>query len=338
MTALEIVPVDPREDPDLFRQWHEVYAAADRFDRGALSTTWALPELEVSLGRPWREQRSVAAAGRIGGRVVATAWIGLPLLDNRHRAECEIFVHPEHRRQGHGSELLAFVEEQVRADGRSVLGAEVNWVEGAADRTPGVAFARRRGFDLGLTEVRRDQPLPVHDSLLDDLAAEAAERHAGYEIRSWIGRIPDELVAGWAALDASLDTEAPRGDLDLEEHVVDVAAVREAEARQEAQQRESAHTVALARDGRVAAYTHLVLPGHESDRAYQWGTLVGPEHRGRRLGLAVKVANTRLVQEQRPSVRTVVTWNADSNKHMIAINERLGFVPVEVCGQFQKRL
>jgi hypothetical protein len=46
---------------------------------------------------------------------------------------------------------------------------------------------------------------------------------------------------------------------------------------------------------------------HESERAYQWGTSVRPDHRGHRLGLAVKAANLRLLQETHPQVTTVVT-------------------------------
>jgi len=34
----------------------------------------------------------------------------------------------------------------------------------------------------------------------------------------------------------------------------------------------------------------------------------------------------------------VLTWNADSNTHMVAVNEALGFEPVEWCGMLQKRL
>jgi len=64
---------------------------------------------------------------------------------------------------------------------------------------------------------------------------------------------------------------------------------------------------------------------HESERAYQWGTLVSPAHRGHRLGLAIKVANLRLLQRTHPQITTVVTYNADVNAHMVAVNERLGY-------------
>jgi RimJ/RimL family protein N-acetyltransferase len=97
-------------------------------------------------------------------------------------------------------------------------------------------------------------------------------------------------------------------------------------------------TGALAPDGRLVAYTDLVLTVHESERAYQWGTLVRPDHRGHRLGLAVKVANLRVLQESQPQITTVVTYNADVNAPMVAVNEQLGFVPVQWMGELQKKL
>ena len=97
-------------------------------------------------------------------------------------------------------------------------------------------------------------------------------------------------------------------------------------------------TVAQDRDGEVVAYTELSVPTDGKPQAYQWGTLVDPAHRGRRLGLAVKVANHRLLQERMPGLEEVLTFNAEVNDHMIAVNEALGFVPTARGAQFQKRL
>jgi len=58
----------------------------------------------------------------------------------------------------------------------------------------------------------------------------------------------------------------------------------------------------------------------------------------RRLGLALKVANLQLLQGLPPDARRVTTYNGEVNSHMIGVNERLGFRPVERLGEFQKRL
>ena len=58
-------------------------------------------------------------------------------------------------------------------------------------------------------------------------------------------------------------------------------------------------------------------------------TLVHPDHRGHRLGLAVKLANVEALAGCRPSVRRIVTSNAAENTPMIAVNDMMGF---EIAG------
>jgi hypothetical protein len=70
----------------------------------------------------------------------------------------------------------------------------------------------------------------------------------------------------------------------------------------------------------------------------QQDTLVTSEHRGRRLGMLTKVANLRRAQSRWPSARSVLTWNANENQHMLAINIALGFKPAGYEGEWQKRL
>ena len=110
----------------------------------------------------------------------------------------------------------------------------------------------------------------------------------------------------------------------------------------EAQGRTLYNTVALDGEGWPVAYSNLATTRHDPGNAFQWGTLVRPEHRGHRLGLAVKAVNLRFYQD---SVRDddhratrLRTWNAEVNTHMVAVNERLGFRPVERLGEFQKGL
>ncbi len=94
----------------------------------------------------------------------------------------------------------------------------------------------------------------------------------------------------------------------------------------------------MAPDGDVVAYSELVVPAHDPERVYQWGTLVRTDHRGHRLGMATKAHNLRRVQRHEPGRTVVYTWNAEVNQHMIAVNEALGFRAVGRMGEFQRRL
>ncbi|MOA63722.1 hypothetical protein D3C78_1895520 [compost metagenome] len=54
--------------------------------------------------------------------------------------------------------------------------------------------------------------------------------------------------------------------------------------------------------------------------------------------MLVKIANLRRIHELWPSATSVMTWNADENRHMLAINIALGFKPSGFDGEWQKRL
>jgi hypothetical protein len=86
------------------------------------------------------------------------------------------------------------------------------------------------------------------------------------------------------------------------------------------------------------AYTVLNWRAGVPDSIAQQDTLVQSEHRGRRLGLLIKVANLRRAQTRWPAARSVLTWNANENQHMLAINIALGFKPAGFEGEWQKRL
>jgi RimJ/RimL family protein N-acetyltransferase len=130
--------------------------------------------------------------------------------------------------------------------------------------------------------------------------------------------------------------EAPMGDVDVEAGRSTPETVRERDALTEAMGRTMYSAVALL-DGRVVAHSDLATANGDNE-AHQWGTLVHPDHRGHRLGAAVKVANLRNLQRERPDVERVSTTNAEVNAWMVAINDRLGFVPVAVVPTLKRRL
>lgn len=334
-----IVEVDPF-DRELFDAWHQAYLDAELAAPEGVTSPWQVEEVRAMMQDQGTRHRLLGYAGLVGDRVVGSGFVRLPLLDNTDTAEIMVHVVPGARRRGHGSAMLAHLERVAREHGRTVLQAESFWpYDAGPDGTgePGPSFAAARGFTLALGDVKRVLRLPVAAGLLDELAAETALHHDGYVLRSWAGPVPDELAEGWVRLTATLGTEAPAGEMHREEETADVAVLREAEANQARQGRTKYNTVALDPSGEVVAYTDVATTIHEPGRAYQWGTLVRPDARGHRLGLAVKVANLRLLQAERPDIELLTTYNAEVNAHMVAVNDRLGFTPIGRLGEFQKR-
>lgn len=235
---------------------------------------------------------------------------------------------------------LAFLEAEAVAAGRTTAQGDTSWrYELGTDGTgaSGREFARRHGYALALGDVQNRLGLPVDPALLERTDADVAAAISGYTIRSWVGPVPEDVVEGWTILDASIDTEAPSGDLDIEPLKPDVDSLREQEELLVRQNRTPIGTIALNPAGEVAAYTLLVVSGDDGN-AYQWGTLVRAADRGHRLGTAVKIANLRRLQHEAPQTHAVYTYNAESNAHMLAVNTLLGFIPTERMGELQKRL
>lgn len=331
--------VDPAAESDL-RAWHEVMVAGEVHGR----EEWAAPrdfaEVREALRHASPGVAHEAWLAWSDGVPCAAAHLEYRLLDNLDRADSLVVVHPAHRRRGVGSSLLEAMVERARELGRSRLGGEAWWPLELPDGrgSEGADFLTRRGFELGVVEVVRVLDLPADPDLLARAEAEVAAASSGYRIESFAGAVPQEWAAGWARLTGSLDVEAPTGSIAVEAWDDGVAGLRADEELRERQGRSTIGAVALDPAGEVVAYTELVRTRHQPTRAFQYGTLVAPAHRGHRLGLAVKTAALRHLERIDDAARRIWTFNAEVNTPMIEVNERLGYRPVERAGWFERRI
>lgn len=202
---------------------------------------------------------------------------------------------------------------------------------------PAVSFARHHGYALG--QIERISELRPADRAVDfrralDDAATAAEA-AGYRIVTWVDRAPDSIVDSYAAARARMALDVPAGDLVIDAEHWDAARVRAYEERAIESRRSTLMCAALTGDGTVVAYTELELP-HGRRVAYQSDTLVVAAHRGHRLGMLVKLGNLVQLDERDRARTSIVTWNADENEHMLAINIALGFEVIGLSAEWQR--
>jgi GNAT superfamily N-acetyltransferase len=335
----DIRPLDAR-DPDAMAAWHATYHEAQLFGED-YPTPWLLEEMRAEFLGEGPGVRVEAYGGYVDGVPVVVGVLLLPQMDNLAVARVEVATRPDARGRGHGSAMLDHLTALAVQHGRTILQAEASWRYGEPADGSGTVnggFLAGHGFTFSLGNVKRVLDLPVDRAVLDRLEQESARHHAGYTLRRFRGPVPEDIIDGFGALLGSLTAEAPSGELDMEEEVFDAARIRADEKVMEASGRTKYSTVALAPDGELVAYSELAVPGHDPERAYQWGTLVRPAHRGHRLGLATKVHNLGQFQEQEPGRTVLITYNADVNRHMIAVNEALGFRPVGRLGEFQKKL
>jgi RimJ/RimL family protein N-acetyltransferase len=192
-------------------------------------------------------------------------------------------------------------------------------------------FAKAVGAREALPEVRRRLRLAEVDQTDWSRLRDQAGAHAqGYTLVQWTTTVPDEYLDDVATLDSRLLQDAPLGTLALEPQRVDAQRVRAIEATSAARGQRRYHTGARHdASGRLVAWTAVGFDGDATEHAWQQITIVHPAHRGHRLGLLVKLDNLRQVCQAEPGCRYLDTWNAAENHHMIAINEAIGFRPVD---------
>jgi GNAT superfamily N-acetyltransferase len=254
--------------------------------------------------------------------------------DNLQLAQVLLWVHPDHRRRGYGARLLAHIEGHARARGRHILRVQARVGDGLEGNR---RFAERHGWSLAMTEIERRLRLPVDLALVDRLAAQAAPYHQDYEILPVLGPVPVELRPSYVEVRNLLDVEMPHGDLEVEAARGTVEDLDALDRERQQAGRTAVSAVAI-RDGRVVAYADATVPGGDARHVDQYGTLVHPDHRGHRLGMAVKCAQLRLLAERFPECSYVQTSNAEVNAHMVAINAALGFAVHQIWGEFEKRM
>ena len=293
-------------------------------------------EWAAGVRSPDSGERQVLVGCFDGDRLVGVGILWLFLLDNTDKGWLEVVVDPPARRRGVGSRLVEHLVSIAQEAGRGELLIDAKVPFDAQQDHPHRRFAQAHGFALSNVEVVRHQAVPVAAVHLDAWAATAAEKAVGYRIETHVNEFADELVSSLCVLLGQLGVDAPTGDVDFEEEVITPERFAERYAAAAAADRDLFETVAITPDGLVAAQTTMAVPRTTPD-AFQWGTFVHREHRGHRLGLAVKAASQRAVQSRAPHIRRTVTQNAETNSWMIAINEQMGFVPVETSMEFVRR-
>jgi RimJ/RimL family protein N-acetyltransferase len=299
---------------------HEVWRAARETDdpfgspkSARVLGAWLKHGFQGHLGEVW------LARDAPGADVVAWYRLGLPDRENRKAANLYLIVHPDRRRHGIGTELLDHATKRVQAHGRIRLTGE------ARENGTGEAFAARHQAARGVAEVRRMLDVAtIPDGHLGKLRDEAESKAAGYTLVTWTGPTPEKYTEPIGAAHEAMN-DAPHNP-GFEARRWDAQRVREDDAHNEAFGFRWYSVVAVHdATGQVAGLTQVFVDPEDPDWAHQGLTAVPRAHRGHRLGLLVKTAMLQWLAEAEPRVRWIDTGNADSNKHMIAINEALGF-------------
>lgn len=257
---------------------------------------------------------------RVGGTVVAWGSIATSDYDNLDLAFLTVGVHPDHRRRGHGTAVLDVLYAEARRRGRTSLVAEA-WESAAGD-----GFAVRHGFERRLAAVNRRQLLGELDPAALDKAYDAALPHAAdYALERWPTPTPDDRLDDLVVMSSSIN-DAPTDDLDYEDEVFSPERMRAYEEAWVARGLRPYRLVARhLPSGELAGQTCVGVLESDPTWGQQDDTTVTRPYRGHRLGLLLKIGMLRWLAEAEPALERIDTWNAESNDHMITVNEVLGY-------------
>ncbi len=320
-------------------------------DDDGVETYHAIAEAARLVDAPWWPGKSVSrlrlmfrhgsdgAPGRHflllddGGAAVGLAALYTSEYDNFDAAVIELSVHPDHRRQGCGTAGMRLLGDAARAMGRT----KMSWFGWAGPQTEG--FAASLGQEAKSVAVCRRQFLAeLEPGLADRLYDEALPHADGYVLERIAGPSPEELLPALAEATAAIN-DAPLDDLDFEDEVFTPDRIRAYEQAQQLLGHRMYRIIARhAASGEIAGLTVVTVDGEEPTQGHQEDTSVVTKHRGHRLGLLLKSDMVRWLAEAEPQLKQIDTFNAESNPHMIAVNERLGYRVMSREPQYQHSL
>jgi GNAT superfamily N-acetyltransferase len=259
-------------------------------------------------------------------------------------------VLPGARLAGVGSALSAKLQGVAATDGvrKAIVYAVSGY--GAGDRLPaatGFGSVPREnaevGFLLGkgyrLEQVVRGSRLGLPVDVTAQLADAIAAAGPDFALHYWIDTTPEPWLDDMAALRQLMSTEEPTAGLEEPEDVWTVERLIEDEKRYGSSPR--TRLVAAIEDtatGRLAGFTALSVPAELDRTVAQEDTLVRREYRGHRLGMLLKLANLAELQRRMPDHPAVITFNAEENRHMLDVNEAVGFTPIGYEGAWRRDL
>ncbi|MET9274906.1 GNAT family N-acetyltransferase [Kribbella sp. NPDC003557] len=235
------------------------------------------------------------------GEIVAWASAGLNVWTSEPgQASLSIYVHPEHRKQGIGSELAERLHQHLTEVGALRVRSFV--------QPDGLDFARNRGYDgtrqMHFAGVDLTAPLP-----------EQPETPAGIELVSLDDVEPRTVHTADAIASLDEPSDSPVDSIDYDQWLEEVWNSPSVDR--------SLSVGAMAGD-EMAAFTVVERAG---DRMWSGMTGTVPAYRG--AGLAKLVKSAALRRAAAAGITSAYTSNDDTNGPMLAVNNWLGYRRVQ---------
>ena len=344
---------DTLDDPDAepFRAIVDIYNLVNAHVMGPAAGIATAAEMLVSFQDQEYTRIRVFAISR-DAAVVAMAYFAWSVEPDTRVSWIDIRVRPEYRNQGFGSALHDHLEQLSRDSGRPIVQGQGlhEAVDGDDRLTPPTGFGSlpvyestvqfmiARGYSLEQVNRVSILHLPIPAPRLEDLLSTAQIRAGSeYRVHTWEGSTPERWLNDVALIMNRMSTDAPSGNLEIEEETWDADRVRHYdELRNRTGRIRLVAAVEYIPGGQLVAFNGLSQSEDRTQPVHQGVTLVLKEHRGHRLGMITKVANIQQLQALRPGSPSIITDNAEENRPMLDVNEAVGFLPLAYQGAWKK--
>ncbi len=236
-----------------------------------------------------------------------------------------------HRRRGIGTRLLRTLLDFMRAHDRRLATMNAHLPEGHA-------FLEAAGAVLKHRMVENRMSLDGLDAdMLARWKAQATEGpvRSGLRWEIHAGRTPTSRLASLMSPFSALFNDAPIGALELPPARYQLEGY--ADWYRELDRSGGEHFLVLLVDaeGELAAMCEAQWDARFPDRLHQRLTGVARAWRGQSLAKGVKAAMLECCRARHPELRMVLTYNADANAPILAINRQLGFAVHRRQGCYQ---
>ena len=321
------LPSDLDADLPEVREWLESCdlisrANAARWGEGLLRRT---PTERLAAARARGAQQRLFRlhqAGHLIGEVV----LMLPGDELSHLIEGGCALDPGLPEQTVGEVAVLvrdLLERTARDTGRGEIWAESDATcEGINPQAPDVRPLLEHGYQLD--QITRSSVLHL-DRLagLDRRLAQACVRTPELELLHWQAPTPARYVEQLCRLHEQMAADEPGGDHDA---CWTVERLIEDERQAGAGGGQLLIVVAQDPSGELVGWSQLLTAPDGTARQRQ--TLVVPAHRGRGLGVRLKLANLEALAANGGMGQRVLSFTAETNTAIHRVNDAVGFVPV----------
>lgn len=257
------------------------------------------------------------------GKIVGYATMRFPTedntyLDHKHIVQANMNVHPDYRRQGIGTRLLAKMIEFGLLGGKTII-------EGETDDEAGREFCQNYDATISLEGVYNRLQLDQIDWGLMNKWKKVSEEELNDCTITTFTEVPEHMLDEYCDILNQLENlDVPLGEIESRETMAP-KDVRLMEEWFKERGETCVTMISREKNGEASGMTDIIYNKFVPYKIVQGLTGVYDKYRGKGLGKWLKANMALYIRKHYPNAQYIETHNADVNAPMLYINNKMGF-------------